>query len=146
MKEPKRKIAGAKQFVNAETGEVLNLQEIIEYYGDNEPWQRVRVAPLMALLDRGISHSKMKVIHWETGEVLNLQEIIEYYGDNEPWQRVRVAPLMALLDRGISHSKMKVIHWVVEHLDRENNLIYTQRHIAEQTQVAKSFPISNALI
>lgn len=99
MKEPKRKIAGAKQFVNAETGEVLNLQEIIEYYGDNEPWQRVRVAPLMALLDRGISHSKMKVIHW-----------------------------------------------VVEHLDRENNLIYTQRYIAEQTQVAKSFPISNALI
>ncbi len=91
MKEPKRKIAGAKQFVNAETGEVLNLQEIIEYYGDNEPWQRVRVAPLMALLDRGISHSKMKVIHW-----------------------------------------------VVEHLDRENNLIYTQRHIADQTQVAKS--------
>lgn len=31
MKEPKRKIAGAKQFVNAETDEVLNLQEIIEY-------------------------------------------------------------------------------------------------------------------
>lgn len=64
MKEPKRKIAGAKQFVNAETGEVLNLQEIIGYYGDDEPWQRVRIAPLMALLDRGISHSKMKVIHW----------------------------------------------------------------------------------
>ena len=58
--------------------------------------------------------------------------------ENDPWQRVRIAPLMALLDRGISHSKMKVIHWIVEHLDRENNLIYTQKQVAEQTQVARS--------
>lgn len=88
---------------------------------------------------RGAKVSReVMIIDQKTGEAesaLAIEKQKNYLANQ--WRRVVLESLFDILNRGISNQKMKVIHWIMENLNSDNQLIYTQAQISEYTSVSK---------
>lgn len=80
---------------------------------------------------------EVTIIDKETGEVESALVIEKQKNLANQWRRVVIESLFDLLNRGISNQKMKVVHWIMENLNSDNQLIYTQAQIGEYTGVSK---------
>lgn len=73
-------------------------------------------------------------VNKETGELVPMQ-VVSVEDRDFNFHKVWLQHLVNSLD-GISNQKLRLAFWIIEHLNKENQLVMTQRAISEQSHIS----------